>query len=87
MINLIVDSFSPTNELWEVVIVTGSTKYERKTIPMPRFINEFDVELNKMVKDSWEPVNFFIPSNVESFDFSPHSTQLSIFTIFKRQTS
>jgi hypothetical protein len=65
-------------------MVTRSAKYEYKTIPMPRFLNEFDDELNKLAKDSWEPVNLFIPSNVEEFAFNPQGTQPSIFAIFRR---
>ena len=68
-------------------MVSKMAKYEYKTVPMPRFLNEFDDELNKLAKDMWEPINSFIPSNMQQFVFTPRGNQYSTFVIFRRQIS
>ena len=68
-------------------MVSKVPKYEYKTVPMPRFINEFDTTLNTLAKEMWEPVTIFTHPNHKEFIFDPTGNQPSVFAVFKRQIS
>lgn len=68
-------------------MVSKLPKYEYKTVPMPKFINEFDQKLNELAKDMWELSTIFNPPNTD-FCFQPEQSKAgSLFAIFKRQLS
>jgi hypothetical protein len=68
-------------------MVTKMLKYEYKTVPMPRFINEFDDSLNKLAQDMWEPVTIFTHPKPQEFYQVQVGKEHLVFAIFKRQIS
>ena len=68
-------------------MVTKMPKYEYKTVPMPRFINEFDDSLNRLAQDMWEPVTIFNHPHPSEFSSNPTGKEHLVFAIFKRQIS
>jgi hypothetical protein len=65
-------------------MVTKIAKYEYKIIPLPKFINEAEEELNKMSSDMWETVNFFNVPN-QDFKFETDKNKITLtFILLKR---
>ena len=60
-------------------------KYEYKTVPMPRFINEFDDSLNRLAQDMWEPVTIFNHPSPKDFYATTGGQPHLVFGIFRRQ--
>ena len=63
-------------------MVTKMPKYEYKTVPMPRFINEFDDSLNRLAQDMWEPVTIFNHPNPKEFFSNPTGKRTLSFCYF-----